>query len=84
MSKAIKSVFYKANEKFLAIADKMKLNDGNATFITGPNGVYSPNYTGGTLQMYFNLNDSTGTSYSTQFNSLDLLYINSKSKPVIL
>jgi hypothetical protein len=46
-------------------------SNGNATFITGPNGVYSPNYTGGTLQIYFNLNDSTGTSYSTQFNSLD-------------
>jgi hypothetical protein len=46
-------------------------SNGNATFITGPYGVYSPNYTGGTLQMYFNLNDSTGTSYSTQFNSLD-------------
>ena len=46
-------------------------SDGNATFIANPNGVYSPNYTGGTLQIYFNLNDSTGTSYSTQFNSLD-------------
>jgi hypothetical protein len=46
-------------------------SNGNATFIANPYGVYSPNYTGGTLQIYFNLNDSSGTSYSTQFNSLD-------------
>jgi len=48
-------------------------NNGNTTFInqsTG-NGTYSPNYTGGTLNLYFNNNTSNGTSYSSQFSTLD-------------
>jgi len=46
--------------------------NGNATFINtvGGLGTYSPNYTGGTLLLYFNNNDSAGTSYLTQFQNL--------------
>ena len=46
--------------------------NGNATFINtvGGLGTYSPNYTGGTLSLYFNNNDSAGTSYLTQFQNL--------------
>jgi hypothetical protein len=49
------------------------LNNGNTTFINNGsgNGVYSPNYTGGTLQLYFNNNNSAGTSYASQFSTLD-------------
>jgi hypothetical protein len=49
------------------------LNNGNTTFInngTG-NGTYSPNYTGGTLALYFNNNNNAGTSYVSQFSTLD-------------
>jgi len=48
-------------------------NNGNTTFInTGSgNGTYSPNYTGGTLNIYFNNNTANGTSYLTQFQGLD-------------
>ena len=48
-------------------------NNGNTTFInTGDgNGTYSPNYTGGTLNIYFNNNTANGTSYLTQFQGLD-------------
>jgi hypothetical protein len=49
------------------------LNNGNTTFINNGsgNGTYSPNYTGGTLQLYFNNNNSAGTSYASQFSTLD-------------
>jgi hypothetical protein len=49
------------------------LNNGNTTFINNGsgNGTYSPNYTGGTLQLYFNNNNSVGTSYSSQFSTLN-------------
>jgi len=48
-------------------------NNGNTTFINtgGGNGSYSPNYTGGTLNIYFNNNTTNGTSYLTQFQGLD-------------
>jgi len=48
-------------------------NNGNTTFFnTGSgNGTYSPNYTGGTLNIYFNNNTANGTSYLTQFQGLD-------------
>ena len=48
-------------------------NNGNTTFINtgGGNGTYSPNYTGGTLNLYFNNNTANGTSYLTQFQGLD-------------
>jgi len=45
-------------------------SNGNTTFIYGSVGVYSPNYTGGTLELYFNNNTSNGTSYLTQFSEL--------------
>jgi hypothetical protein len=48
-------------------------NDGNTTFIysSSPNGTYNPNYTGGTFNLYFNVNNNLGTSYSTEFTNLD-------------
>ena len=48
-------------------------NNGNTTFIDtgGGNGTYNPNYTGGTLNIYFNNNTSAGTSYASQFSTLD-------------
>ena len=48
-------------------------NNGNTAFIPGGGlGTYNPNYTGGTLGLYFNNNDSAGTSYSSQFSTLDI------------
>ena len=48
-------------------------NDGNTVFLINPGfiGTYNPNYTGGTLELYFNENDSNGNSYLTQFQQLD-------------
>jgi hypothetical protein len=47
-------------------------NNGNTTFIpTGGLGTYNPNYTGGTLSLFFNKNNSAGTSYESQFSGLD-------------
>ena len=48
-------------------------NNGDTTFIdnnTGK-GTYNPNYTGGTFNLYFNNNNNVGTSYSSQFSTLD-------------
>jgi hypothetical protein len=48
------------------------INNGNTTFIpTGGIGTYNPNYTGGTLSLFFNKNNSAGTSYESQFSGLD-------------
>ena len=48
-------------------------NNGDTTFINSGdgNGTYNPNYTGGTLSLYFNNNDIAGTSYASQFSTLD-------------
>jgi hypothetical protein len=48
-------------------------NNGDTAFIysSSPNGTYNPNYTGGTFNLYFNNNNSVGTSYLTQFQGLD-------------
>ncbi len=48
-------------------------NNGDTTFINtgGGNGTYNPNYTGGTLNIYFNNNNNAGTSYASQFSTLD-------------
>lgn len=47
-------------------------NNGNTAFIPGAGlGTYNPNYTGGTLSLYFNNNNSAGTSYASQFSTLD-------------
>jgi hypothetical protein len=48
-------------------------NNGNAVFLSNPGtiGVYNPNYTGGTLELYFNENTSDGTSYLTLFQELN-------------
>jgi len=46
--------------------------NGNALFWnqTSNTETYNPNYTGGTFQIYLAPNDSTGTSYATQFSGL--------------
>ena len=48
-------------------------SNGNTAFIdtTTGFGTYSPNYTGGTLNLYFNNTTSNGTSYASQFSTLD-------------
>jgi hypothetical protein len=46
-------------------------NNGNTTFIYGSTGTYSPNYTGGTFNLYFNTGTTIGTSYLSQFSTLD-------------
>ena len=63
-------LFYSPDNQVVAVAP---LSNGNATFINsiGGLGTYSPNYTGGTLSLYFCLNDRNGTSFSTQFSQLD-------------
>ena len=47
-------------------------NNGDTTFINSGDGdgTYNPNYTGGTLSLYFNNNDKGGTSYASQFSTL--------------
>jgi hypothetical protein len=47
-------------------------NNGNTTFINNAsgNGTYNPNYSGGTLLLYFANNNSAGTSYASQFSTL--------------
>jgi len=49
-------------------------NNGDTTFISGTApgiGTYNPNYTGGTFNLYFNNNNSVGTSYLSQFSGLN-------------
>jgi hypothetical protein len=48
-------------------------NNGNTAFIYGgsPNGTYNPNYTGGTFNLYFNTGTTIGTSYLSQFTTLN-------------
>jgi hypothetical protein len=46
-------------------------NNGNTVFILNGLTTYNPNYIGGSFSMYFNNNDSAGTSYSSQFSGLD-------------
>jgi hypothetical protein len=46
-------------------------NNGNTTFIYGSTGTYNPNYTGGTFNIYFNTGTTLGTSYLTQFSTLN-------------
>jgi hypothetical protein len=49
-------------------------NNGDTTFISGTapgTGTYNPNYTGGTFNLYFNNNNSVGTSYLSQFSGLN-------------
>ena len=47
-------------------------NDGNIIFV-GISGLalYNPNYTGTTLNLYFNNNNNVGTSFASQFSGLD-------------
>jgi hypothetical protein len=49
------------------------INNGNTTFIYNgsSNGTYSPNYTGGTFNLYFNTGTTLGTSYLSQFSTLN-------------
>jgi hypothetical protein len=47
-------------------------SNGDTAFIyPGGIGSYNPNYTGGTFTIYFNNNNSAGTSYASQFSTLD-------------
>ena len=46
-------------------------SNGNTVFFTGSTTTYSPNYSGGTLAIYFNINDEFGTSYLTEFSNLN-------------
>ena len=45
-------------------------NNGNTVFVNNATVTYNPNYTGGTLELYFNNNTTSGTSYLTQFTEL--------------
>ena len=46
-------------------------NNGDTVFTINNTVVYNPNYTGGTqLELYFNNNTTSGTSYLTQFTEL--------------
>jgi hypothetical protein len=61
--------FYYANNTVIASPPS---NNGNTAFIPGGGlGTYNPNYTGGTLSLFFNKNNSAGTSYESQFSGLD-------------
>jgi hypothetical protein len=61
--------FYYANNTVVASPPS---NNGNTAFIPGGGlGTYNPNYTGGTLSLYFNKNNSDGTSFDSQFSGLD-------------
>jgi hypothetical protein len=48
-------------------------NNGNSIFViqSTTTATYNPNYTGATLQIYFNSGTTLGTSYLTQFQNLD-------------
>lgn len=62
-------LFYSPDNQPVVVAPS---NNGNTAFILGGGlGTYNPNYTGGTLQLYFNNNNSAGTSYASQFSTLD-------------
>jgi hypothetical protein len=45
--------------------------NGNTLFIGSALSTFNPNYTGGTFELFFNNNTSSGTSYSSQFLGLD-------------
>jgi hypothetical protein len=49
-------------------------NNGNSVFViqSGTIVTYNPNYTGATLNIYFNSGTTLGTSYLTQFQGLDV------------
>jgi hypothetical protein len=49
-------------------------NNGNSIFViqSGTISTYNPNYTGATLNIYFNSGTTLGTSYLTQFQGLDV------------
>ena len=46
-------------------------NNGNIIFVGSGLALYNPNYTGTTLNLYFNNNNNVGTSYASQFSGLD-------------
>ena len=49
------------------------INNGQAIFVNQVDTTvtYNPNYSGANLILYFNVNQADGTSYLTQFNTLD-------------
>lgn len=51
-------------------------NDGNIIFVEynggSPQQTFDPNYSGGQLSIYINVNDSSSNNYSNQFTELDL------------
>ena len=46
-------------------------NNGNALFMVNGLSTYNPNYIGGSFSIFFNNNNSAGTSYVSQFSGLD-------------
>ena len=51
--------------------------DGNIIFVSnnfvdGPQQTFNPNYSGGQLSIYINVNDSSSNNYTTQFTEMDL------------
>ena len=51
-------------------------NDGNIIFVEynggSPQQTFDPNYSGGQLSIYINVNDSSSNNYTSQFTELDL------------
>jgi hypothetical protein len=60
--------FYFANNATITRAPN---NNGEALFNYSGKCVYNPNYTGGTFNIYFNNNNKAGTSYLSQFQTLN-------------
>ena len=61
--------FYSPNNS--PVASPPSSNGNTAFIINSGVGLYNPNYTGGTFNLYFNNNNSVGTSYASQFSTLD-------------
>jgi hypothetical protein len=60
--------FYLANGGTITRAPNF---NGDALFNYSAKSVYNPNYTGGTFNIYFNNNNKGGTSYLSQFQTLN-------------
>jgi hypothetical protein len=60
--------FYTADNSPVTVPPQ---NNGDAVFITNGLSTYNPNYNGGSFSIFFNNNNSAGTSYVSQFSGLD-------------
>ena len=47
------------------------IDNGNTIILDNGNQTFNPNYTGGALNLFFNVNDSLGNGYSDEFTQLD-------------